>query len=79
MADTSRINNTVKQKFSATAPVVNLVEGVDYIFNKLGISKSSFRNPSARNGKKPPGTMNRPNHTKGHCTTAWWREKQNNI
>jgi hypothetical protein len=47
MAEPSEIKNAVEQEFSATAPVVNLVEGVDHIFHKLGISKSFFRNPSA--------------------------------
>lgn len=48
MTNTSGIKNAAVQEFSSKAPVVNLVEGVDYIFEKLGIAKSSFRNPSAR-------------------------------
>jgi hypothetical protein len=60
MTDTSEIKNAVKQEFSADAPVINLVEGVDYIFNKLGISKSSCRNPSGPNesGGKAAGMTN---------------------
>ena len=45
MPDTPKIKKTVKQEFSETAPVVNLVEGVDYVFSKLGISKSFFLQP----------------------------------
>lgn len=48
MAGTPEIKKAVKQEFSATAPVVNLVESVDYVFNKLGISESFFCNPSAK-------------------------------
>ncbi len=60
MTDTPEIKNAVKQEFSVHSPVVNLVEGVDYIFNKLGISKSCFRNPSAKNdsGEKVAGMTN---------------------
>lgn len=42
----SELEKTPQQKFSADAPVVNLVESVDYIFKKLGVSDEWFRNPS---------------------------------
>lgn len=42
MTDIYGINNAVRQGFAETAPVVNLVAVVDYIFNKLGISESSM-------------------------------------
>ena len=49
MTVTPETKDAVKQEFAAHSPVINLVESVDYIFNKLGISKSCFRNPSVKN------------------------------
>jgi hypothetical protein len=48
MAEKFEMADTVAQKFSADAPVLNLVESVEYFFNKLGISDSSYRNPSQK-------------------------------
>ena len=35
-----------QQAFSEDSLVLNLVVGIDYIFNKLGVVESTFRNPS---------------------------------
>ena len=43
----SEITNEEQQEFSADSPVLNLVVGIDYIFNKLGVAESTFRNPSS--------------------------------
>ena len=48
MTATSEKKIAARQKFSKSAPVVNLVTTVDYIFNKLGIAESSFRTPSSQ-------------------------------
>jgi hypothetical protein len=42
-------NHDFKQDFSTDAPVLNLVESVDYFFAKLGIPDSSYQNPSKQN------------------------------
>ncbi|MBU0676080.1 MAG: hypothetical protein KJ950_15695 [Proteobacteria bacterium] len=42
------ITNADQQEFSANSPVLNLVVGIDYIFNKLGVPESTFRNPSGQ-------------------------------
>lgn len=46
MTENAELNNAPKQKYSTDAPVVALVESVDFIFSKLGIPDASFRNPS---------------------------------
>lgn len=51
MPEKTEIKNTERQKFSKTAKVINLVAAVDHIFNKLEISESSIRNPSAQNDR----------------------------
>lgn len=42
----SGITNEKQQEFSADSPILNLVAGIDHIFNKLGVTESAFRNPS---------------------------------
>jgi hypothetical protein len=49
MADKFEIDVAVEQEFTADAPVLDLVESVDYFFSKLGISDSSYRNSSKKN------------------------------
>lgn len=49
MTEKSEANNILRQEFSADSPVINLLESVDYIFDKLGIPDSSYRNPSQKN------------------------------
>lgn len=49
MTEKTDIHNSFKQEFSEDGPVVNLVESVDYIFKKLDVPDSSYRNPSSQN------------------------------
>lgn len=49
MAEKPERNHSVKQEFSVEAPVVDLIEAVDYILNSLGIALSSFASPSVKN------------------------------
>ena len=44
----SETTNAEQQEFSADSPVLNLVVGIDYTFNKLGVAESTYRNPSGR-------------------------------
>ena len=44
----SEITDAEQQEFSADSTVLNLVAGIDYIFNKLGVAESAFRNPSGQ-------------------------------
>lgn len=57
MAEKLKVDVTVAQEFSADAPVLNLVESVEYFFAKLGVSDFSYRNPlkKATQVKKSPG------------------------
>jgi hypothetical protein len=40
------LSDSIEQVFTADAPVLDLVGSVEYFFTKLGISDSSYRNPS---------------------------------
>ncbi|MBU0480321.1 MAG: hypothetical protein KKG47_04390 [Proteobacteria bacterium] len=46
MTFTSEITDEEPQEFAADSPVLHLVVGIDYIFTKLGVTESCFRNPS---------------------------------
>jgi hypothetical protein len=49
MTEKLEMTGTIGQKFTADAPVLNLVESVEFFFSKLGVPDSSYRNPSKKN------------------------------